>query len=363
MNSNETGNSTGRRSVSEAGCFVADPIAIKGLRIFAYCIIIIVSLLGNCMVVAVIFKNKSMWKTVNFFIVNLSLADILVTVTYMPRIISLSYAGYSWQILGDMGLIFCKIACFNEVAIFVAIFTIVAISFDRFFAVVFPLRRFMTVPICQGLIFCIWIAALTAGFPEFYAIELRLYRDSVFCYLDLDFAFGKGSSKAYYKFIIIGAFAIPLAIITVLYSAIMVTLIKNRNIPGQSSSANDAQVRIREEAKRKVLKMVSIVVGTFILCWLLYFIHFIVYSYGITLPCQLMFLRLFLAHFHCAFSPFIYGFYNANFRNGVKSIISGNSTQITRTEPRGNRVTPADTTPNSNGQNTASTNLGFAATN
>ncbi|XP_031560434.1 substance-P receptor-like [Actinia tenebrosa] len=362
MNSNETVNGTGRRSVSEAGCFVVDPSAIKGLRIFAYCIIIIVSLLGNAMVVAVIFRNKSMWKTVNFFIVNLSLADLLVTITYMPRIISLAYAGYAWQILGGIGLVFCKIACFNEVAIFVAIFTIVAISFDRFFAVVFPLRRFMSVPICQGLIFCIWMAALAAGFPEFYAIELRLYQSSVFCYLDLDFAFGPGSSKAYYKFIIIGAFAVPLAIITVLYSAIILTLIKNRNIPGQSSSVNDAQARIREESKRKVLKMVSIVVGTFILCWLLYFIHFIVYSYGITLPCELMFLRLFLAHFHCAFSPFIYGFYNAKFRDGMKSIITGNTTRSTRNEPRGNQVAPANTTQNNSGQNTAFTNNGFETT-
>jgi hypothetical protein len=201
------------------------------------------------------------------------------------------------------------------------------------------------------------MSSLAAGFPEFYAIELRLYKGEIFCYLDLDHAFGKGSSKAFYQFIINGAFTVPLAVISVLYSTIIVTLVKNRTIPGHSSSVNDAQVRLREASKNKVLKMVSMVVVTFVLCWLLYFIHFIVYSYGIMLPCQLMFLRLFLAHFHCAFSPFIYGFYNVKFRKGVTALLSGSLTNRPAAVQRNRRVAPVDDTPSNNsGQNNTTRN-------
>ncbi|KXJ16323.1 Substance-K receptor [Exaiptasia diaphana] len=194
----------------------------------------------------------------------MSIADLLVTITYMPRVVSLWFAGYVWQVDGLTGLVFCKIACFNEVAILVAIFTIIAISIDRFLAVVFPLRRgLITIPICQTMIGFMWLAAIAAAFSEFYAIELRTFNGDIYCYLDLDYFFGEGSSKAYFNFIIIGFFAIPFTAIIILYSGIIAVLLKRRRIPGDASAVDDAQKRRREETKKKVLKMVMAVVGTY----------------------------------------------------------------------------------------------------
>ena len=77
-----------------------------------------------------------MRKTVNFFIVNMCIADLLITL-YMPRSMSVWYDGYKWQLQGTVGVFFCKLAVFmHQTAICVSIFTVVAISFDRFFAVV-----------------------------------------------------------------------------------------------------------------------------------------------------------------------------------------------------------------------------------
>lgn len=311
-----------RKNITEAVCFYSDEMPVKVIRAVAYCIIIIASLLGNTGVVVVVYKNKSMRRTINFFIANMSIADLLVTITYMPRVVSLAFAGYVWQVDGLAGLLFCKIACFNEVAILVAIFTIIAITVDRFCAVVFPLRREMiTIPMSKVIIALIWVAAFAAAFSEFYAIELREFKGKIYCYLDMDHFFGKGSSKAFFNFIIIGFFAIPFTTILILYSGIITVLLKQRKMPGATSTVTNRQEQLRKATRRKVLKMVMVVVGTFVACWLLYFIHFIVYSYGIMLPCEAMFMRLFLAHFHCAFNPFIYGFYNGKYRRGIMSLI------------------------------------------
>lgn len=78
--------------VSENGCFRQDSLAIKSMRI-PYCLIIFVSLIGNSLVLAVVFTNPRMRTTVNNYIVNLAVTDLLITF-YMPRVISLALFGY-----------------------------------------------------------------------------------------------------------------------------------------------------------------------------------------------------------------------------------------------------------------------------
>lgn len=63
------------------------------MRIIPYCLIIFVSLIGNSLVLAVVFKNPRMRTTVSNYIVNLAVTDLLITF-YMPRVISLALFGY-----------------------------------------------------------------------------------------------------------------------------------------------------------------------------------------------------------------------------------------------------------------------------
>ncbi|EDO42414.1 predicted protein, partial [Nematostella vectensis] len=296
-------------------------MAEKVTRIVLYCILIVLSLTGNTLVIVIVFRDKRMWKTVNYFIVNTSVAYLLLTLVYMPRVISMSYVGYEWLVDGDLGQFFCKAVCLNEVAITVSIFTIVAISGDRFFAVVFPLRRIMTDRICKVVIVGIWLAAVSAAMPQFYGLEVRTYQGKNYCYLDLDKTFGEGSEKAFYLFQITAIFGVPLSLLVILYSSILVSLLKRRNLPGNGLVKNDERLQRRDKTRRKVLKMVTIVVVTFVLSWLLYFLNFIFHSEGIILPCKLMFFRLFLAHFYCSVNPIIYYIFNSNFRQGFTHII------------------------------------------
>ena len=50
----------------------------------AYTIIMIVAIVGNLMVVAVVVRTKSMHTVINYFIVNLAIADIMVALICLP---------------------------------------------------------------------------------------------------------------------------------------------------------------------------------------------------------------------------------------------------------------------------------------
>lgn len=85
-------------STQNEECFAFDPV--KLLRICAYCILIFVSLAGNLLVIAVTRKNNlTSRKSTHYMIVNMAVADIFLTL-YMPRVVSLVYAGFEWQVDG-----------------------------------------------------------------------------------------------------------------------------------------------------------------------------------------------------------------------------------------------------------------------
>ncbi|KAL3876764.1 hypothetical protein ACJMK2_034560, partial [Sinanodonta woodiana] len=79
------------------------------LKIVLYSIIIVASLVGNLLVIVVVLKNKRMQTATNFYIVNLAVADILVTVacTWVQLVNDLTNA---WI----LGTFFCKFNSFAQ---------------------------------------------------------------------------------------------------------------------------------------------------------------------------------------------------------------------------------------------------------
>ena len=324
--SNTSGtNLTLEHRIPESGCFHQDPLGIKLARILPYLFFIVVSLVGNSMVVAVVLKNQKMRTTVNFYIVNMAVADLAITL-YMPRMVAMAFTGYEWQVKGAAGSLLCKFSIlFNQIPMTVSILTVVAISFDRFNAVVFPLRTCVSLRFCAVSIVCTWLAALVIRFPTIMSVQTMTGRDGkVYCNLLLDNTFGAGSQKVYYQFTMIAVFTLPFITIVVLYSAIIVTL-KRAKTPGLTpeNSSNDSQgFRRREVVKKKVLRMVSIVVLAFILCWFLYYVRLSMFAYGIDFSCDLLFTRLFLAHANSALNPCFYAGLSENYRRGFRELLS-----------------------------------------
>ena len=77
----------------------------------------------------------------------------------------------------------------------------------------------------------------------------------------------------------------------------------------------------REETNRKVVRMVVVVVSTFLLCWSLYFILMVLRKNGVHVPCGILYLRLLLVHFNAALTPWLYVMFSENYRQGFADVL------------------------------------------
>ena len=87
---------------------------------------VIVAAGGNIIVIWLVLSNKRMRNVTNFFIVNLSLADIMVsTLNVIPSFIGMLN---EWP----FGALYCKISNFIAIlSVSASVFTLMAISIDR----------------------------------------------------------------------------------------------------------------------------------------------------------------------------------------------------------------------------------------
>lgn len=302
----------------ESSCFDADSMVIKIIRMLPYVFIILVSIVGNSLVAVVVFNSRSMRKAVNFFIVNMALSDLLITLVYMPRVIGILLAGYEWLSAGIAGLVFCKLVYFlHETSVTVSIFSAVCISGERFLAVIRPLKSLTkNTKAARYLIALAWVISSVIRIPILVANGTAMSCGKIYCKLFLDTVFWPGLSMVYHKINLIGMYGAPMGVMIVLYSATLFTL-KRRDRPGNRIVAETTKPT---EVNKKVSRMVLVVLTAFIFCWMLYFITAVLESYQIFVSCNILYLRLLLAHFNCAITPVLYAMFSENYKREFKNI-------------------------------------------
>ena len=104
--------------------------------------------LGNTVVCTVIITSIRQWTVTNFFIVNMAVSDILIAFFCIPFSSVSTFLLLYWP----FGSVMCRIVSFSQaVSVFVSAYTMVAISCDRYLAIVYPLRPRMTRKQCKVL--------------------------------------------------------------------------------------------------------------------------------------------------------------------------------------------------------------------
>uniref|UniRef100_A0A8C6KUV0 Gastrin-releasing peptide receptor n=1 Tax=Nothobranchius furzeri TaxID=105023 RepID=A0A8C6KUV0_NOTFU len=243
-------------------------IWIPGIGIAAiYGIIIIVGLVGNVTLMKTCLLVKTMRTVPNLFLSSLALGDLLLLVTCAPVDAS-RYLLDEW-LFGRVG---CKLIPFIQLtSVGVSVFTLTALSADRYKAIVKPLdihRPNATLSI--GLrVGAIWLLSVMLAIPEAMFSDLHAFTTShtnetfVTCapYPHAGELHPKIHSTA--SFLIF--YVIPLLIISVYYCFIARSLVSSS---ADISAEGHLHLQKQIKSRKRLAKTVLVFVGLFAVCWL-----------------------------------------------------------------------------------------------
>ena len=201
-----------------------DPVSTQAIKAASYIVMMLLSLLGNAALIAIVAKNRHMRTTTNSLIANMAVSDMLLSAFAVPRELTQIFVGYhGWLIDGLSGAILCKVVYFiQEISTAVSIQSIAVITLDRYTGVVQPFRKsFITPKRLKLVIALIWLISMGLHGIYFYIARLKRVNGINICSFSFEPAFDNLKALRIH-FIILSVFliAIPLAIITALYSLI-----------------------------------------------------------------------------------------------------------------------------------------------
>ncbi|XP_077290357.1 neuropeptide CCHamide-2 receptor-like [Arctopsyche grandis] len=234
-----------------------------------FAIIFVVGVLGNGTLVVVFLRHRAMRNVPNTYIFSLALADLLVIVTSVP-FASLIYTLESWPWGGAL----CKMSeCARDISIGVSVFTLTALSAERYCAIVNPLRKLQTRPMTVLSASLIWVLAVVCALPAAIisdAIPIELTKNHTIYVCS---PFIEGTYKDTYTKCNVAAkaliyYLLPLSVIAFFYILMARRLQASaRELPGALHGTQSAS---QARARRHVARMVLAFVIVFIVCFLPY---------------------------------------------------------------------------------------------
>ncbi|XP_067875377.1 prolactin-releasing peptide receptor-like isoform X2 [Heterodontus francisci] len=229
----------------------------KSFFILLYCALVVVACIGNAFLIACIMMDKKLHNATNFFIGNLSVADLLMCLTCVPLTLSYSFELRGWL----FGKFMCHfVSLMQSATVYVAVLSLTAIAVDRYIVVAYPIRRRITFHWFSLTIAAIWVISLALACPA--TIHTRYQELNM-----VDFnACGESwpsleeQRLAYSCIILFLSYMVPLSAVTISYYAITVHL-KKRNEVGRNHAK-------WSKGKRKTFILLVISVVVFAICWL-----------------------------------------------------------------------------------------------
>lgn len=292
----------------------------KGAQIgitLTFSVLVTLDLIGNTLVILIIMTNKSMRTPMNFLLINLAIADIMVATFITPRFI---FSHFFTHPDGLSGTLICKLFTggnFTWTGGAGSVFSLVAIAFERYFAVMHPYshKLKLTVQKVKQIVVACWIFAVVLNLPLFLTIFYD--KKNNFC-MEVWPKHPDWLAKAYSSVWFIVAGAVPITIMIILYSRVVYTLWFKRS-PHDIEGTQLAVLRSRKRVTKMVVT-VSIIYG---LSWLpnltIYALNYYHpgYTYGdVTYICSIVIVTC-----NSTINPFIYTFQSEKFRRHFKELV------------------------------------------
>jgi len=332
-----------------------------------YAIVLPIGLIGNTLVLLVIFKvhwpKQQGLSNTHMMMLNLSLADLVFILFNLPSmmVVNLSTGWTAGRFTCHFHLI-CE-----TTTMFASAWTLVALSVDRFIAIVYALKSstIRTRTMGYASLAFIWTLSIALGIPA--AFTKVYYTEE---YLN-QYALTVNSSKRYsvpmclesqsewikwYRLstFILG-YSLPLILITCCYSAVLRRLYIKSKVKIKDRKSQDAMLH-------KVTKIVVVLVILFTTDWVLYHVmklwrHFDPTFEFTTATISMEIAGQLLAYSNACINPVVYAFVSKGFRNDFGKVVDlskvgrrmtlhrgstkdgGNTTQFTLAESSHNSAT------------------------
>ncbi|RDD42734.1 Melanopsin-B [Trichoplax sp. H2] len=318
----------------------------------AYVILLIATVVGNCMVIAAFFINRSLRTIFNSLLFNLALVDLFAGI-FRIGFITLSLGTIhngSWP----YGPTLCNInGLVHSVAFSANVHTLMTIAIFRYLVVVRYRKDWITRNTVIVVISLIWIYSLLLGFLPIIGWNRYHYQPYEYTCLP-DWYRG----KSYSIFLTIADFLIPMLVLCYCYLAIYNFIKKNsQRIRAFSINGNEAALQQIIHRETKVTQAMFIIFITFVACVAPYAICiFIMLSiFHIWVGAHVAFFCGYMVNLNSAINPILYAIFYKHFRASFyrlcciahrrASMIRGNrriliSNKVYATTTNGNQTCP-----------------------
>ena len=300
------------------GNFFEFPLTLQAGMTVAYIIIFVISLVGNVVMVYVIFKAPDLRTTTNMLLANMAIADLIITFFAMPYCVMYLYLQNIW-ISGIFGDITCRVVQYVlALAIAGSVLTHVLVALERFFCIVFPFKRVAFIKNSKMCYSFIWSSSFILMSPYLAVYTSRQFGPGEYSYCAVKFEYLK-ILQVYFSLIFLFLYLLPLVFIATLYTFVCRKLWKQKKPGIRSPTA----IEKRENRKRKTVKMLIMLVIAFALCWLpAHVMHFYAYFWHDTaLPLAVPLLSFWACHTHSAINPLLVASFNQLYRNACRDLV------------------------------------------
>jgi len=288
-----------------------------------YAITMLVALVGNTLLIYIVWKKPGTRNLTSFMFVNMAVADLMVVVFQMPVSITHFYVFGSSEFLQVFTCRFLYYAVY--VSTIASIFCLTVIAFDRYFAVVHPFRRSIWFRKPTIITPIIWISSM--ALMSIVPVAFKLIRGK--CRIE------ESLILPFYVYFFAVGFLLPLAVISVLYTQVARKLWFHEVPVDHNVSENQ---REQEIPKKKVIRMLIIIVVVFALCWLP--VHVYQMDEGVSMgvsglgamwdPYVIIYICYWFSQANSAINPWLYIGLNGKMKAAFKNMILCRHEEITR---------------------------------
>jgi len=299
------------------------PSYLQATAVFVYTLLSLLTVGGNALVCLIVFQYMGTITVTNLFIANLAVTDLFIGLFCIPIVLISDYLLSDWP----FGTFMCKFTSFAQsVFVVCTVYTLIAMSVDRYIAIIHPLNPKLTRRQCRILIALLWTFSLVFSSPIF--IDMHIRHTCFHRPTDNETEYSQTICEtvglpspihdAYNVATVTIIYLIPLCLLTIIYIRLGWRLYRT-HAPGEAHSERDAKIK---KSKHKVIKMCFVVVIMFGVCWFpLQLYTNILYSYVDKKVKQeyiphVYFTFHLMAMSNSCVNPVIYGVMSSKFREG-----------------------------------------------